>query len=114
MSIRSSKFKESPYIKSISEAHHNNTPEVRARNDSVQALKTIAQKHGIKKSRAIIENLMMKEVMNIAQQCALGNTQIGELSNFDKYFCTNNYDAFKINESVKDNLLFFTLMFNFY
>ena len=48
-----------------------------------------------------------------AMETAVGK-DVGELKMFNSYFATNNYDAFQINDAVKDNLLLFTMMYVFY
>lgn len=103
---------QSPYVKTIQEMK-SQEPQSQTKSDSVDVLKNIAQKHGIKKSKQLIESLLKKEVVILAQETALGK-DVGELKIFNQYFITNDYDAFKINDGVKDNALLFTLMYLFY
>lgn len=111
-SQHSSMIKESNYAK-ITQDLKAQEAQMLHKNDSIEVLKTIAQKHGIKRSKQLIETLLKKEVVMFAYETAIGK-DVGELKIFNQYFTTNDFNAFKINENVKDNALLFTMMYVFY
>ena len=61
--------------------------------------------------------MTMKKIGKLAFDCSVGavtTSDCAQLKTYNEYFLQNHYDAYLINKSVNQNILYFQLMYCYY